>query len=449
MVAHGADHAPRNRLRSVTEDERNMALASQSARTPSLGRVAGGARWSRRRGRTRRKIRFGLAAAGVAGLIAVYLWAPWRSPSGPEGAPIASITDAPEDRAQPAQREARPDAANIGLAATNALANPSRSVPTMEMGNPPAPTTPPAASRVVPSETERTIAGVPVSRSEPEVTPVRTPADTLPGASRFSSPEPVRSLLDRAAGEADRNRPAEARLLYNRALADQRTTAQDRAMIRERMGAISQVLTLSPTVVPTDPLSETYVIRSGDSLSKIAAQNDLKIDWRFLQRVNRIADPRRIRVGQSIKLVRGPFHAVVSKSQYRLDLYADLPSSAGGGLVYITSFPVGLGEYSSTPLGSWVVRKNSKLINPPWTNPRTGEYFSADNPLNPIGERWIGIEGTDDTTRQISGIGIHGTIEPQSIGADASMGCVRMLADDVEIIYELLSEGVSTIEIVP
>ncbi|MHC4976853.1 MAG: L,D-transpeptidase, partial [Planctomycetota bacterium] len=171
--------------------------------------------------------------------------------------------------------------------------------------------------------------------------------------------------------------------------------------------------------------------------------------WRFIQRVNKINDPRRIRIGQTLKLVRGPFHAEISKRDYRLDLWAELPTDAGGGRIFIASFPVGLGENNSTPAGSWRVRTNSRLINPPWTNPRTGEYFSADNPENPIGERWIGLEGTDENTSVISGIGIHGTIEPGSIGTQASMGCVRMHDQDVRVLYELLAESSSTVMITP
>ena len=82
-----------------------------------------------------------------------------------------------------------------------------------------------------------------------------------------------------------------------------------------------------------------------------------------------------------------------------------------------------------------------------WVNPRTAELFSGDNPLNPIGERWLGLQGMDEHTKDLFGLGIHGTIEPKSIGTNASMGCVRMLEGDVEKVYEMLLEGISTVEI--
>ena len=45
--------------------------------------------------------------------------------------------------------------------------------------------------------------------------------------------------------------------------------------------------------------------------------------------------------------------------------------------------------------------------------------------------------------------GLHGTIDPDSIGKEKSMGCVRMGSDDIALIYELLTEKVSVIKIEP
>ena len=200
--------------------------------------------------------------------------------------------------------------------------------------------------------------------------------------------------------------------------------------------------------MPGDKVTGTYTIAPGDSLARIVSREGLDIDWRLLAQVNSIGDPRRIRVGQSIKTVKGPFHAVVYKSRFRLDLYANATDSAGNRL-FIRSFPVGLGEYGSTPIGSFVVRPNSKLINPVWTNPRTGEYFAADNPLNPIGEHWIGLDPANEASAAFTQDGLHGTIDPGSIGREMSMGCVRLAAPDIEMLYGFLVETKSTVEIMP
>jgi lipoprotein-anchoring transpeptidase ErfK/SrfK len=68
--------------------------------------------------------------------------------------------------------------------------------------------------------------------------------------------------------------------------------------------------------------------------------------------------------------------------------------------------------------------------------------------MNPIGERWIGLEGVGDAAGY-AGYGLHGTIEPSSIGREMSMGCVRMRDADIELVYELLGEQVSVVRIEP
>ena len=185
-------------------------------------------------------------------------------------------------------------------------------------------------------------------------------------------------------------------------------------------------------------------MESGDGLQKIARKRGLVTDWRLIERINK-ADSSKLKIGQKLKLVRGPFHAVVNKAAYRLDLYWGVPTDPDNWL-YIRSFKVGLGP--NTPVGEFNVKNGSKQVNPPWTNPVNGEKFGADDPKNPIGERWVGIEGKGEAAK-FKGFGIHGTIEPDSIGQSKSMGCVRMLADDVNLIYETLMDPVSVVRLVP
>src|SRR6185436_17727701 len=100
---------------------------------------------------------------------------------------------------------------------------------------------------------------------------------------------------------------------------------------------------------------------------------------RLIQRINRMSDPNRLSLGQKLKLIKGPFHGVVNKSAFRFDLWIG-PTEQPQQWVYVRSFTVGLGEQGSTPVGTFIVKKGSKLVNPPWTNPRTGEHFEGGDP---------------------------------------------------------------------
>lgn len=296
-------------------------------------------------------------------------------------------------------------------------------------------------------EQTRSVASEPVTASDPKsesitkpVTPtsVTTPSPERPGT--IGSSNRIVTLEELA-----RTNPIEARRQFTDLLTSGTLGSEEATRVRGALTRLGEVLLLDPSVIPQDPFVGKYVVQSGDSLSRIRRNANVSAEWMMIKRINRLANPNAIRTGQSLKVPIGTFHAVVSKSDYVMDLFIENEH----GRVVVASFPVGLGEYDATPTGRFVVRENSKLVNPQWRNPRTGEFFYSDDPENPIGERWIGIKGIDPTNEELLGYGIHGTIEPDSIGRMESMGCIRMHDADVKLVYDALTERGSTIEINP
>ncbi|MCH8261125.1 MAG: L,D-transpeptidase family protein [Planctomycetes bacterium] len=279
-----------------------------------------------------------------------------------------------------------------------------------------------------------------VVRAESPMPPVAK-SNPPPGPDRTRAQQRVESGLDLLA----RNKPLEARRALSRALLSGSLDEFESDRTREQLRALNERLVFSPEIVENDPYTQAYIVQPNEFLSTIVKDQGLAVDWRFILRINGIREARNVRAGQRLKLISGPFHAVIDKSAYRLDLYL----GRAPNLVYVASYPVGLGEFNSTPTGLFQVRVNSKLIDPGWTNPRTRQYYASKDPENPIGERWIGLQGLDEHNRDLVGYGIHGTIQPESIGRQSSMGCIRMLPEDVEIVFEVLVEGASTIEIRP
>lgn len=299
----------------------------------------------------------------------------------------------------------------------------------------------------------------PVNVADPQANPEVKPADKDAPNTSTTAATPGSTLTPSISGaaisewisEGDRKYSGGdllgARSLFGKALADSRSVASDRDSLREKLSKISDELIFSGKVVAGDPLTETYAVVAGDSLIRIARKRDLATDWRLIQRINGLKDPGALKVGQKLKLVRGPFHAVVSKSAYRLDLYTGSPDDQETW-TFVKSFKVGLGTDNGTPTGTFVVKPASKLVNPHWTNPKTGEHFDDDDPKNPIGEFWMGIEGVGASAVH-KGFGLHGTIEPDSIGQQKSMGCVRLGDQDIGLLYELLCEKISVVKIEP
>lgn len=94
-------------------------------------------------------------------------------------------------------------------------------------------------------------------------------------------------------------------------------------------------------------------------------------------------------------------------------------------------YHLGLGKVSTpTPSGYYKIR--AKEINPTWIDPSDPEYEVPSGPDNPLGYRWMQIEGN---------YGIHGTNKPESIGGYVSNGCVRMNERDVEELFDAVEIG--------
>jgi lipoprotein-anchoring transpeptidase ErfK/SrfK len=92
----------------------------------------------------------------------------------------------------------------------------------------------------------------------------------------------------------------------------------------------------------------------------------------------------------------------------------------------------------TTPKGMYVV--DSKSLDPWWQAPTSdwvdpeiqGVKFPPGDPGNPLTGAFIKLW---------NGIGIHGTRNIESLGTDASHGCIRMSTEDVLELYPLVPVG--------
>lgn len=271
------------------------------------------------------------------------------------------------------------------------------------------------------------------SQTATEPAPKAAPAqvNTLPTPTSGSNAGAA-ALALKAREAASRHQTVEARTLYSQALR-MGAAGSEAESVRAELSRLSEESLLGPQVIDGDPLASRYVIQTGDTLEKIATK--FKLSPEFLAEMNRIADKNRIRAGQTLKALNGPFRAEVDAAAYALDLYL--------GDVFVKRFRVGLGQDDSTPRGEW--RVGTKLKNPTYYPPRGGKIVAADDPENPLGERWIALEGVSGEAVGQQRYGIHGTNEPDSIGKSVSLGCVRLNNTDVEQVYNYLVSGHSTV----
>lgn len=232
-----------------------------------------------------------------------------------------------------------------------------------------------------------------------------------------------------------------ARTALNDAFVANRLSAADVEPARKILIEINQTVTFSKKRFKDDPFQTVYQVVNGDRLSRIADHH--QVTWEFLCQINGLASAKKLRSEQWIKIPNGPFHCVITKSAYRLDVY--LGSAGEPGSLFVGSLPVGLGKDNSTPTGEWMVQQGSKAHPATYYSPRGEGVIAATDPKNPLGGYWMGLVGVSGNASAKESYGIHGTIEPDSIGKQASMGCIRLGRDDIALLYELLVDGKSKV----
>lgn len=165
-------------------------------------------------------------------------------------------------------------------------------------------------------------------------------------------------------------------------------------------------------------LLPAHTVRPGERLDQIAAQ--YKTSWELLAKINGLTDPWNLPPGTQLKVLPGPFDALVDKSRRRLTLFLD-------GM-YAGSFPIGFGRDRPPVDGQYVV--GAKTANPAYIGPDL--QLAADDPNNPLGERVLDLG---------NGQAIHGTSEPANLASDDARGCIRLSAREIEDVYDILTPG--------
>lgn len=185
--------------------------------------------------------------------------------------------------------------------------------------------------------------------------------------------------------------------------------------IQKKLAEISTKIIFSPVV---DECGVMYEVKPNDALSKIARKYKTTVE--LIKRANNLTSDVII-PGQKLKVNTCRFSVVVDKSQNMLFL------KQGDELV--RTYVVSTGKDNSTPVGNFKIV--TKLENPTWF--KTGAVIPPDSQENILGTRWMGLD--------LRGYGIHGTTQPEHLGEQVTLGCVRMSNEDVEELYSIVPVG--------
>jgi LysM repeat protein len=209
---------------------------------------------------------------------------------------------------------------------------------------------------------------------------------------------------------------------YAEALAVLSTWHDDPSLGLEESQRLDDLLgQLAGTVVYSqqDLLLPPHVVAQGETLLSIAAP--LAVPWQLLAKINGVADPARLVPGESLKLIRGPFDAVVSVSRRRLSL------KVGGN--YAGSFPVVVGRQIRERIGSVlpVVAVQSGDVPAEQSGPTAQVAWSQPGPMS------IGLA---------DGLAIEGVADPSSVSEDTIPGTSLIVAErDLRELADILGQG--------
>ena len=231
-----------------------------------------------------------------------------------------------------------------------------------------------------------------------------------------------RAAISDAQAAIDGGQLSEAKVTLDRLVA----TSPDSEAIK-LLGEVNIQLLTSPIMIPG---KEYYAIQSGDYLQKIAKKYNTTVP--LIKMMNGMTGDG-IRAGARVMVYNSDFTIRVSKSNNTLDLMA--------GDKLFKRYSVGTGKFGKTPAIKFDIV--DKIVEPPWTRFSDGKQIEYGDPENVLGTRWMAIKSDDHP--EITGFGIHGTWERNSIGKQSSAGCIRMLNEDVEELFDLVPRKTSVI----
>ncbi len=220
--------------------------------------------------------------------------------------------------------------------------------------------------------------------------------------------------------------------LYSIALPGLDGESPERAELVERLAKLNEWVVFTPYARPKKgyPSNITFhEVKKGDFLGGIAKRYGVTIG--SIRSLNGIGRGRTIiRVGDSLKILRGRRELFVDLSDFRLTVWI-----AG---CFFREYEIGIGRAGRTPTGTF--RITTRIIDPSWYSP-DGDVLPFGDPRNILGTRWLGFERNGAGR----GIGIHGSVEKegvwQGVGRPESNGCVRMRNPDVEELFDFVTIG--------
>jgi hypothetical protein len=339
--------------------------------------------------------------------------------------PGASPSDSntkPDSGVKPSDALVAGAAAAGAIAAANAANNDDAAEFTVDA--------PPLAADAAPA------AGQTAEAAAASATPAAPPSDAL-GAASTAPTDPTKdvaaapptappaaksmyaSVRVAVQGALDRGELAQALLLLSDWYGDPSLTPEETQEVDTLLGQLAgSVIYEGP---PAHRLEQPYIVQAGETLDAIAEKYN--VPAALLAKINGIAAPATLEAGRELKVVRGPFSAVVDLSDRRLTLMLDRR--------YAGQFALELDPATTIEEGQWKV--DQKLLSP------AGGGLYAEPAAASGEDRSLLLANLAAPTAPA--VVVRGPGQNDPVAAAPAGRTVRLKGTDVNDVYDILSIG--------
>ncbi len=295
---------------------------------------------------------------------------------------------------------------------------------------PPLPEMPPEVSSAAPAAGSEATAGSNISAasgtqgtlSEEALNPpmMETPEASSIGPGSGGETQAQSSLFaaTRLAVQAalDRGELSQALLLLSDWYGDPSLSPSETAEVNTLLSQLA-----GSVIYSTEPrLESPYMVQPGERLETIAKQYE--VPWQLLAKINGISSADQLQAGQEIKVLQGPFSAVIDISKRTMTLMLDRR--------YAGKFALDIDAGVTVEEGHWEVKQ--KLLTPADVSlPGTG-------PTTPTEERSLMLSNSADGVEKVAVL--KGTNSSSPLAEPAGR-ILRLKPADAEDVFDILSLG--------
>ncbi|HEX3600895.1 MAG TPA: LysM peptidoglycan-binding domain-containing protein [Lacipirellulaceae bacterium] len=269
----------------------------------------------------------------------------------------------------------------------------------------------PASNSINPPSDDRYGAVASAATSSPPAVPVMSPLSTSPGATFAASWPAIQAALDR-------NDLKGAHKLLSKWHGDETLSPADAQKVDTLLGQLAGTVIYSTE----NQLEPARVVKPGETLDTIA--KDYNVPWQLLAKINGIPAADQVRPGQSLKVVRGPFSAVVDL--HRQELVLEVDGRFAG------TFPVSVSPGTNVGEGQWLVDQKLDGIG---SSIAPTAYAPA-----PASNRTIVLRN-DTTSGTIASSPMLLIAANSPGGPPSSSSAIRVAPQDAEDLADILSIG--------